>query len=177
MSEPAAVPDRTPVVGEHLRDVPGLADGAVLPPHYPACLGCGPAAEQGFGLQVHLEGDEVVAEHVFEPRHSGAPGIAHGGAVATVVDDVLGFLLYLAHVPGVTRTLDVEYLKPVVVGVPYTVRGRLDRREGRKLWVSCTGTSPDGVQAFRGQGLFLAVDLSHFSDVLTSGGGQDPVVP
>ena len=178
MSEPAAVPDSAPAVGEHLRTVVGgLADGGALPAHYPTCLGCGPHAEQGFGLQVHREGDQVVAEHVFEPRHSGAPGIAHGGAVATVVDDVLGFLLYLAHVPGVTRTLDVEYLKPVVVGVPYTVRGRLDRREGRKLWVSCTGTGPDGVQAFRGRGLFLAVDLAHFTDAVSSGSGQEPVAP
>jgi acyl-coenzyme A thioesterase PaaI-like protein len=175
VSEPVPTPTDAPAVDEHVRST--LAGGSVLPPHYPTCLGCGPDAEQGFHLRVRREGDEVVAEHVFEPRHSGAPGIAHGGAVATVVDDVLGFLLYLAHVSGVTRILDVEYLEPVVVGVPYTVRGRLDRREGRNLWVSCAGTGPDGVQAFRGRGLFLAVDLSHFSDALTWGGGQDPVAP
>ncbi len=152
-----------------------LADD-VLPPHYQTCLGCGPDAPQGYHLQVRRDGDEVVAEHVFAEWHSGAPRIAHGGAVATVVDDVLGYLLYVVRAPGVTRRLEVDYLKPVLTGVPYVVRGRLDRREGRKLWFSCTGTGPDGVVAFRATGLFLVVDVSHFAQA-TSGGGQSPVAP
>jgi acyl-coenzyme A thioesterase PaaI-like protein len=149
----------------------------VLPPHYPSCLGCGPDAPEGYHLQVRREGEEVVTEHVFEERHSGAPGIAHGGAVATVVDDVLGFLLYVVKAPGVTRRLEVDYLEPVLTGVPYVVRGRLDRRNGRKVWVSCTCTDPQGVEAFRATGLFIVVPLSHFTEALTSGGGQGPVAP
>ena len=128
-------------VRSHLRAVVGRIDDEALPPHYPTCLGCGPDAVQGYHLQVRREGDEVVAEHVFEERHGGAPGIAHGGAVATVVDDVLGFLLYVAKQPGVTRKLEVEYLKPVLLGVRYVVRGKVDRVDGRKLWFSCECTT------------------------------------
>lgn len=163
-------------VRSHLRSVVGRMHDDVLPPHYPSCLGCGPDAEQGFHLQVRRDGDEVVAEHVFEPRHGGAPGIAHGGAVATVVDDVLGFLLYVALAPAVTRRLEVDYLKPVLLGTRYQVRARVDRREGRKLFVSCEATDPDGVVAFRGTGLFVVVGLEHFSQA-TSGDGQEPVAP
>ena len=151
-------------VRDHLRSVVDrLGEDGPLPPHYPTCLGCGPDAEQGYHLQVRRDGDEVVTEHVFERRHSGAPGIAHGGAVATVVDDVLGFLLYLEGIPGVTRMLEVEYVKPVLVDVAYTVRGRVDQRDGRKVWVSCSGRDADGVEAFRAKGLFLEVRLEHFS--------------
>jgi acyl-coenzyme A thioesterase PaaI-like protein len=164
-------------VTAHLRALRDRLDDDVLPPHYPTCLGCGPDAEQGFHLQVRRDGEEVVATHVFEPRHSGAPGIAHGGAVAVVVDDVLGYLLYVVRAPGVTRRLEVDYLKPVLTGVPYEVRGRIDRRDGRKLWVSCACTGPDGVVAFRAAGLFIVVDVAHFERALTSGGGQDPVAP
>ena len=160
----------------HLRAVKDRLHEDVLPPHYPTCLGCGPDAAEGYHLQVRRDGDEVVAEHVFEERHSGAPGIAHGGAVATVVDDVLGYLLYVVKAPGVTRRLEVDYLKPVLTGVPYVVRGRLDRRDGRKLWVSCACTDPDGVVAFRATGLFVVVDVSHFAQA-TSGEGQSPVAP
>lgn len=161
----------------HLRTLGDSYASGVMPPHYPTCLGCGPDAEQGYHLQVRREGDEMVAEHVFAAHHSGAPGIAHGGAVATVVDDVLGFVLYVAAVPGVTRSLTVDYLRPVLVGVPYVVRARLDRREGRKLWVSCSAYGPDGVETFRGTGFFLAVGLEHFAQGTSSGGGQDPVAP
>ena len=174
MSEPT---DASVRVRDHLRSVVGeLGTDGPLPAHYPTCLGCGPDAEQGYHLEVRREGAEVVTEHVFERRHSGAPGIAHGGAVATVVDDVLGFLLYVALKPGVTRKLEVEYLKPVLTGVPYVVRARLDRRDGRKVWVSCECTDPDGVVAFKAVGLFVVVELSHFTQA-TSGGGQDPVAP
>ncbi len=64
----------------------------------------------------------------------------------------------------------------MLTGVPYVVRGRLDRRDGRKLWVSCECTDPDGVVAFRATGLFIVVDVSHFAQA-TSGGGQSPVAP
>jgi acyl-CoA thioesterase FadM len=70
----------------------------------------------------------------------------------------------------------VDYLKPVLIGVPYVVRARIDRRDGRKLWVSCECTGPEGVVTFRAVGLFVVVGLSHFSQA-TSGGGQDPVAP
>ena len=153
-------------VREHLRQVRELPLDDVLPPHYPTCLGCGPDAEQGFHLAVRRDGDDVVAEHVFEPRQSGAPGIAHGGAVATVFDDVLGYLLYVARVPGVTRHLEVEYLRPVLVGPRYALRGRLERRDGRKLWVSCTCTAPDGTVVATARGLFIEVDVTHFADAL-----------
>jgi acyl-coenzyme A thioesterase PaaI-like protein len=164
-------------VRDHLRSVVGSLDDEQLPPHYPTCLGCGPEAAQGYHLSVRREGDEVVTEHVFEDRHGGAPGIAHGGAVATVVDDVLGFLLYVVKQPGVTRKLEVEYLKPVLLGVRYTVRGRVDSHEGRKLWFSCSCTDPDGVEAFRAKGLFLVVPLEHFAQGSTSGEGRSPIAP
>ncbi len=163
-------------IRSHLRAVVDRIDDEVLPPHYPTCLGCGPDAPQGYHLQVRRDGDGVLAEHVFGARHSGAPGIAHGGAVATVVDDVLGFLLYVVQAPGVTRRLEVDYLKPVLTGVPYVVRGRVDRRDGRKIWVSCESAGPDGIVAFKAVGLFVVVALSHFAQA-TSGGGHDPVAP
>lgn len=163
-------------VRAYVAEIAGRLDAEQLPPHWPTCLGCGPDNESGFHLQVRREGDEVVAEHTFADRHSGAPGIAHGGAVATVVDDVLGFLLYVARIAGVTRHLEVEYLRPVLVGVPYVVRAKVDSLDGRKLWVSCACTAPDGTVTFTAKALFLQVRLSHFSAAVT-GGDQAPVAP
>ncbi len=147
----------------------------VLPPHYPTCFGCGPEAQAGLHLEVRLEQDEVVADYAFRSEHSGAPGIAHGGTVAALVDDLLGYALYLVREPGVTRRLEVDYLRPVLVGTPYTVRGRVGRREGRKVFCSCEATGPDGTVVFRAQGLFVVVPLSHFAQGLESGEGQSPV--
>lgn len=151
------------------------ADGD-LPPHYPTCFGCGPEAAQGMHLRVRREGEEIVADYAFEQRHAGAPGIVHGGLVATVLDDMMGFLAYVVKVPSVTRHLSVDYLAPALIGVPYVLRARLERRDGRKLFNSCTATDPDGRVAFRAEALFLAVPGSHFREA-TSGGGQAAVAP
>ena len=146
-----------------------------LPPHHPTCFGCGPDAREGLHLQARREGDEIVAGHTFGERHGGAPGIVHGGLVATVLDDMMGFLASVARVPGVTRRLEVDYLAPALIGVPYELRARLERRDGRKLWTSCTGTGPDGGRVFTATALFVVVPLSHFGKA--TGGGPEPVAP
>ncbi len=148
--------------------------GLDLPPHYPSCFGCGPECPAGLHVVARLDGDEIVTTHVFAAHHSGAPGIAHGGLVAALVDDVMGYLLHVIREPGVTRRLQVDYLKPVLIGTPYDVRARVDRREGRKVFVSCEGTGPEGVRAFAATGLFIVVPLEHF-DQGTGGSGGDPV--
>lgn len=165
-------------VRAHVRAVQGLAFEGQLPAHYPTCLGCGADAVHGFHLEVHRDGDEVVATHVFTSPQGGAPGIAHGGAVATVCDDVLGFLLYVALIAGVTRHLEVEYRSPVLLGVPYEVRARVESVDGRKHWFACTGTAPDGTVAFTARALFLSVPLSHFDQgTAGSGDSEHPVAP
>lgn len=146
-----------------------------LPPHHPTCFGCGPESEYGLKVVSRKVGDEVHATYAFSDKHAGAPGIAHGGAVAALVDDVCGSLLFVVCEPAVTRTLNVEYLKPVLVGVVYDLVAKVDRREGRKLFVSCEGRDAAGALVFRGGGLFLVVDVSHFDQGATSGTGQPPV--
>lgn len=146
-----------------------------LPPHYPSCFGCGPDSEYGLKAVARKVGDQIHCTYTFSDRHAGAPGIAHGGTVAALVDDVCGFLLFVVREPAVTRQLEVEYLKPVLVGVTYELVAKVDRREGRKLFVSCAGTGPDGTLTFRGGGLFLVVDVSHFAQGRTSSDGRPPV--
>jgi acyl-coenzyme A thioesterase PaaI-like protein len=159
------VSERTRSVHEHDR---ALREGRVerqpgaLPPHWPTCFGCGPDAEAGLHAVTRKVGEEVHCTYTFTARHEGAPGIAHGGAVAALVDDVCGGLLFVIREPAVTRKLEVEYLKPVLVGETYDLVAKVDRREGRKLWVSCEGRRGDGTLVFVGGGLFIVVDLSHF---------------
>jgi acyl-coenzyme A thioesterase PaaI-like protein len=120
-------------------------------------------------------GQEIHASYTFAAEHAGAPGIAHGGTVATLVDDVFGFLLFVVRAPAVTRKLEVEYVRPVLIGVPYEVVAKVDSFDGRKLWVSSEGRDSEGALTFRGVGLFLVVDVSHFDQGTSSGDGQPPI--
>jgi acyl-coenzyme A thioesterase PaaI-like protein len=137
-------------------------DGARLPPHHDHCLACGPDNPHGHHLTVQRRGDEVHAVHVFDERHVGAPGIAHGGAVATVLDDLFGFLLYLTGSPAVTRKLEVRYDSPVILGTTYELAARVVRTEGRKLFVEADMSETGGPTVAFASALFLRVDVTHF---------------
>ena len=104
----------------------------------------------------------MVAEHSFDTRHVGAPGIAHGGAVATVMDDLFGFLLYVVGTLAVTRTLQVGYRAPVLLGQRYSLRADLLRREGRRLYMEATMGHGHTIVA-EASAVFVAVEHTHFT--------------
>lgn len=104
----------------------------------------------------------MLARHTFDARHVGAPGVAHGGAVAAVLDDLGGFVLYIVGQLGVTRNLSVDYYAPVRLHVPYRLSSWLNRREGRKLFLRMEGYDPIGQLAFSADAVFLVVSTEHF---------------
>ena len=133
-----------------------------LPPHHPNCLGCGPENPNGHFLSVRRDGDGVVAHHQFDQRHVGAPGIAHGGAVATVIDDLFGFLLYSVGELAVTRRLELEYLAPALLDTPYILRAAVRSRDGRKLDLRSTMEDAEGRTVITATALFIVVEVEHF---------------
>lgn len=144
-----------------------------LPSHTTTCMGCGPDNPHGLQLVVHRRGDAVYSDVIFDERHIGAPGLAHGGAVAAACDDVLGFTLWIAGTPAVTRSLTVEYLRPVPLHQPHRITAHIRSREGRALHVMATGTDSDGAIRFTAIAVFVAVSTDHFAahgDVSAFGG-------
>lgn len=133
-----------------------------LPPHTMTCMGCGPDNPHGLQLVVHRSGDAVYADVAFDERHIGAPGLAHGGAVAAACDDVLGFTLRIAGTPAVTRTLTVEYLRPVPLHEPHRITAHITSRVGRALHVTATGTGELGIIHSTANAVFVAVSPEHF---------------
>jgi acyl-coenzyme A thioesterase PaaI-like protein len=109
-----------------------VPDGAPVV-HFDECFVSGPWNPLGIAIEVHREGDEAVADVVLGPAFEGAPGRSHGGIVAAIFDDVLGYLLTLHGVPAFTGELTVRYHAPTPIGQPFTVRTRLTGRDGRKL--------------------------------------------
>lgn len=139
------------------------SDMAALPSHHAHCLGCGRDNPHGHHLVVRRDGDlAVAAVHQFDERHVGAPGIAHGGAVATVFDDLYGFLLYAIGDLAVTRQLEVEYLRPVRLKREYRLRAVAEARVGRKIRMSATLETVEGRMTASSRALFVAVEVEHF---------------
>jgi acyl-coenzyme A thioesterase PaaI-like protein len=73
----------------------------------------------------------------FRRFHLGGNGAAHGGALPLLFDDLLGMIVHYAGRP-ISRTayLHVNYRKITPLETPLTVRGRVDRIEGRKTFIT-----------------------------------------
>lgn len=132
-----------------------------LPPHQAHCMGCGTTNPASLGATYALVGERVVGRVRFDRRQEGAPGLAHGGAVATLLDDTLGSLLAVVGRPAVTARLCVDYRSPAILHRDLVADAWIERIDGRKLHLA--GTVRDGdVVVAEASALFLEVDMSHF---------------
>ncbi|CAB4916052.1 MULTISPECIES: PaaI family thioesterase [Patulibacter] len=136
------------------------ADGTI-PEHHPNCLGCGSQNPAGMGLRLRVDGDLLRGTITFDRRHEGAPGIVHGGAVATVLDDSLGSLLIVLGTPAVTANLNVSFRAPALLERPMQIEAWAVGRDGRKLHLHGRLLDNETVIA-EAQALFLIVDVTHF---------------
>ncbi|RPH57746.1 MAG: PaaI family thioesterase [Chloroflexi bacterium] len=93
-----------------------------------SCFACGLENSSGLRLRFHDNGkDQVFAHFTLEPQHAGYPGMAHGGIVAAILDEVGGRTVMINN-PNcffVTARMDVRYHQPVPVGVPLEATGWL----------------------------------------------------
>ncbi|MBH5337404.1 PaaI family thioesterase [Streptomyces pactum] len=143
------------------------APGEPLGSHYDQCFGCG--EEQPHGLRLAAtagEGVSVTATFTVRPAHQGAPGLAHGGVLATALDETLGALQWLLRVIAVTGRLETDFVRPVPVGTELHLEARVTGVHGRKIYSTATGRigGPDGPVAVRADALFIEVAIDHFID-------------
>lgn len=60
-------------------------------PHTAGCLVCGPGNAKGFGLHLFVDPHTGIVKTRFTPKseHIGIEGVAHGGVIAAVLDEVM----------------------------------------------------------------------------------------
>lgn len=135
------------------------ADGEPMS-HFAECVVSGTANPMGIAIKVRRDGDESVADLNLGPAFEGAPARAHGGVVAAIFDDVMGYVLVLHRIPAFTGRLTVNYRAPVPVGADVTVRARMVGRSGRKLTMTAEmrlADEPDQPVLCDADGLFIAI--------------------
>ena len=116
-------------------------------------------------VEFRLEGREMHAEHVFDAPYNGPPTAVHGGVIALVFDELLGTTGAMLDTGGFTGTLSIRYESLTPLGRPIRMRGWIDRREGRKIFIR--GTMHDGDRlCAQAEGVFIQPRESMMADVL-----------
>ena len=125
--------------------------------HHDLCFGCGQA--NLFGLQLELERREdggVAGRFFVKQDHQGPPGFAHGGVIATALDEAMSLLLHGSGTFAVTGRLEVELSAPAVVGTFVEVEADVVETEGREVVLAASATGEDGPIA-TARGTFVEV--------------------
>ncbi len=100
-------------------------------PH--ACFACGELNAVGLRLVLHVAGDTCWTETTLASTFQGWEDVTHGGIVATILDEVMGWALASADSWGFTARLTIEYRRPTPIGRRLRAEGHLVERRRRLL--------------------------------------------
>jgi uncharacterized protein (TIGR00369 family) len=95
----------------------------VLAPHN--CFACGTLNTHGLHLELHAADDRCWTEITLDRRFEGWEGMAHGGIVCTLLDEVMAWALVDHDLWGVTARMRVDFRRPVPIDRPIRAEGRV----------------------------------------------------
>src|SRR6266851_1451010 len=124
------------------------------------CFGCGKDNKEGMRLKFYFNGDQAVCNFRLPKRYQGPPGHAHGGIIATILDEAMGKVNKLRNVLALTKSMNVEYKRPVPLNHVLTVTGREQQVNGREHTNIAEITNDKGEVLARSIGVFIAVDIT-----------------
>jgi uncharacterized protein (TIGR00369 family) len=125
------------------------------------CFACGSLNREGLRLVLHVEPGRAWTELELERRFEGWSGIAHGGIVATILDEVMAWALVGEENWGLTARMAIDFRRPVPIGRSIRAEGRVTR--ARRRLVEATGRVVDvttGEELATATGTYMAADAT-----------------
>jgi uncharacterized protein (TIGR00369 family) len=128
------------------------------------CFVCGLENANGLGLRFYDNGEEEVIAHYSVPDHfEGYPGTVHGGIVASMLDEVVGRTRMIKDPDHftVSAKLTIRYRKPIPIGAPLKMVGRIVRDRGRSMVAKAELWLPDSTIGAEAEAILI--DAPDFS--------------
>jgi acyl-coenzyme A thioesterase PaaI-like protein len=123
------------------------------------CFGCSPSNPAGLQLRFRRLGECMLARYSIAERFHGAPGVAHGGIVATILDEVsCAAIALIADRWVMTGELTVRYERPCPVEAPLEITAAITDRSHPRYWVVEAEIHHDGARVVRSRGKFFLRD-------------------
>jgi acyl-coenzyme A thioesterase PaaI-like protein len=122
------------------------------------CFVCGKDNPDGLHLEFEPEGVSGARTTCIIPeRFQGFAGIAHGGILATILDECMVSTVWLHGSTAVTARLEVRLRRPVGVGERVTFHARIVREWSPGFEVISHATLDDGTVIADGKALLVKV--------------------
>lgn len=150
------------------------------------CFVCG--VENPCGLRIRFLNDgfqRVLARVTLDEPYQSYPGIAHGGILATILDETMGRALLAERDSEdigrarfmFTARLETRFRKPVPLGQEFLVRGRVEQDRGRTATVSGEIVLADGTVAVEASAVLVEIPQEQFAQMLTADVGWQVYPP
>ena len=121
------------------------------------CFACGPENESGLRLKFERAGDDGVrARTQLRPEFQGWQGIAHGGVALALLDEAMAHAAGAAGHRGVTASMNARFRKPVPLGVPIEIAGRVKWMRRNVLELQASVTDESGAVLVEAEGRFVS---------------------
>ena len=125
------------------------------------CFACGTLNTNGLGLVLHLERERAWTELTLDRRFEGWEGIAHGGIVSTILDEVMAWSLVASDDWGVTARLGVDFRRPVPIDTALRADGWVTRSRRRVVDTSARMIEIEsGIEFATATGVYVAADAA-----------------
>jgi acyl-coenzyme A thioesterase PaaI-like protein len=122
------------------------------------CFVCGKHNPDGLHLDFEPDGATGVrTTYTIPDRFQGFAGIAHGGILATILDECMVNTLWLRGVTAVTARFEVRLRRPVHIGQQVTFRAHVARESAKGFAVESRAELDDGTVVAEGKGLLVKV--------------------
>ncbi|MCX8126766.1 MAG: PaaI family thioesterase [Dehalococcoidia bacterium] len=122
------------------------------------CYGCGPNNPFGLKLKFTWDGSAARAEFVPGEYHQGWPGLVHGGIIAALLDEAMGYVTWFKGLECVTAKFEVRIRCTVPVGSHLVITGSLVNESRRLVTVRAIAAQSDGRVVAEGTGTMYVVN-------------------
>ena len=134
-----------------------LAHGALN-----GCFGCGDDNDAGLHLQFFVDEEQRVLCRVYlATRFQGPPGHAHGGIIATLLDEAMSKANRHRNITAMTRHMSIDYRCPVPLETDLVLEGWSEKdpgsASGRKHQCSAEIRDASGTVLASATGIFIQV--------------------
>ena len=112
---------------------------------YSHCFGCG--RDNPIGLKLEFKWDGKTAKAEFTPTqfHQGWSGIVHGGIIACLLDEAMGYATRFAGMNCVTAGIQVRLRRTALIGEPLIITSSITENKRRLVKTQASISLKDGV--------------------------------
>lgn len=110
---------------------------------------------------------EVVAVFHLGNEVCGHKGIIHGGLSAALCDEVMGTCSYIFNLgqPSFTANMNLNYKNPLFANSWILIRSKVQKFEGRKVFIQVQMEDGYGIEYVNGSGLFIKPKINFFNKI------------